>query len=426
MERKLSEVQKRCILIGIAVLLLIFIIAFMIFYKKKYEVTFNSNGGTIVVSARISEKDKIEKPEDPTKEGYLFAGWYYDDELYDFDKPIMHNMTLEAKWTPLGEEEIAEIKLEQTELTLKTGETSQLVVNFMPENAKVQKLLWSSSDENIITVDENGNVKALKEGSATVTVKTEDEKHSATCVVTVVVSADDNNNEDNNNPNTSGTTQTKPQEETKPQEQTKPEEQTKPQQPTTPEGETNPGGQTNPGGETKPEEQKPDTPTTVPVESVSISGQQQIKVGGTITLQAIITPNNATDKNVTWSSSNPEVATIDSKTGKVTGVIDGTTTITVTTSNGKTATCQITVASYYEITLKAIHQAVTDAVSQYSLTVTRDGVSFNGWKGFTYNEKPVTEGNPTVSASKINDSITSVILTLTNGTKVTAKVIHIH
>lgn len=406
---KLTETQKRFILIGLAVLLLLFIILFMILYKKQYQVTFNSNGGSQIATIKIKENGKIEQPEDPLKDGYIFAGWYYYDELYDFDTPVVHNITLEARWLPVGEAEIEGITLNMTELNLTVEQEANLIATLLPENAKIVKLVWSSSDESIVTIDENGKVKAIKEGSATITVATEDENFAATCKVTVAAKeetpAEDTNNENNNNSNTSGTTQTKP------QEQTKPEEQTKPQQPTTS------------GGQTKPEEQKP---SVVPVENVSISGQQTIKVGGTITLQAMITPSNATDKNVTWSSSNPTVATIDSKSGKVKGVNDGTTTITVTTSNGKTATCQITVASYYEITLKAIHQAVTDAVSQYSLTVTRNGASFNGWKGFTYNGKPVTAGNPTVSASKINDSITSVILTLTNGTKVTANVIHIH
>ncbi len=423
MERKLSEIQKKYILIAIAVILIIFIIAFMIFYKKKYEVTFNSNGGTQVVSARISEKDKIEKPEDPTREGYLFVGWYYDDELYDFDTPIMHNITLEARWTPLGEAEIEGISLNQTELTLKVEETAQLVAKFMPENAKIEKLLWFSSDENVATVDENGNVKALKEGSATITVKTEDEKHSATCLVTIVAKTDDTNNDnnDNNNNNNDNNNNSKPNTSTT---QPKPQGTTNPGEQTNPGGETNPGGQTNPGGETNPgEEQKPSEPTTVPVESVSIKGQSQqtIKVGKTITLQAIITPDKATNKDVTWSSSNPEVATIDITSGKVTGINDGTTTITVKTSNGKTATCKITVESTYTITLTANRQQVTGTAIQYSISVTKNGKVFNDWQGFYYNGRTITNGNKTIRESDINTAINSVTLVL-ESKNVTAQV----
>lgn len=66
--------------------------------------------------------------------------------------------------------------------------------------------------------------------------------------------------------------------------------------------------------------------------------------GGTLQLTATVSPTNATNPAVTWSSSNPSVATVDT-TGKVTAVANGTATITVTTTDqNKTATATITVA----------------------------------------------------------------------------------
>ncbi|HCA54392.1 MAG TPA: hypothetical protein DEO95_02745, partial [Ruminococcaceae bacterium] len=59
------------------------------------------------------------------------------------------------------------------------------------------------------------------------------------------------------------------------------------------------------------------------------------------TLAAIIAPDNATDKSVTWTSSNENVATVD-ENGQVTAVGPGTATITVTTADGGyTATCEV-------------------------------------------------------------------------------------
>ncbi|PSL40716.1 Ig-like protein group 2 [Planomicrobium soli] len=64
--------------------------------------------------------------------------------------------------------------------------------------------------------------------------------------------------------------------------------------------------------------------------------------GKTLTLTATISPGNATNKTLKWKSSNTKVAKVDSK-GKVTAVGAGSAKITVTTSNGKTATAAITV-----------------------------------------------------------------------------------
>lgn len=84
--------------------------------------------------------------------------------------------------------------------------------------------------------------------------------------------------------------------------------------------------------------------TTVSVTGVSISKTSlSLTVGDTSTLTATVSPSNATNKNVTWSSSNTSVATVDS-TGKVTANGAGTATITVKTADGaKTATCAVTV-----------------------------------------------------------------------------------
>lgn len=67
-----------------------------------------------------------------------------------------------------------------------------------------------------------------------------------------------------------------------------------------------------------------------------------IPVGSSETLNAVITPSNATDKKVTWTSKDSTIATVDSN-GKVTGIKSGTTTITAKSSNGKKATCKVKV-----------------------------------------------------------------------------------
>ena len=83
---------------------------------------------------------------------------------------------------------------------------------------------------------------------------------------------------------------------------------------------------------------------TVPVTGVTLNPTSlSLFTGQSETLTATVTPNDATNPNVTWSSDKPEVATVDTN-GKVTAVGEGEATITVTTTDGsKTATCQVTV-----------------------------------------------------------------------------------
>ena len=72
--------------------------------KTTYTVTFDSDGGSAVSSAKIEKKGKLTKPDNPTKPGYTFDGWFLDDKLYDFTSEVTGNITLTAKWTKEEEE----------------------------------------------------------------------------------------------------------------------------------------------------------------------------------------------------------------------------------------------------------------------------------------------------------------------------------
>jgi uncharacterized repeat protein (TIGR02543 family) len=81
----------------------------------------------------------------------------------------------------------------------------------------------------------------------------------------------------------------------------------------------------------------------VPVTGVTFGTETLFFVGETATLTAEVTPANATNKNVTWTSSAPAILTVDA-TGLATAVTAGTATITVTTVDGGfTASCEVTV-----------------------------------------------------------------------------------
>ncbi|MHC6181195.1 leucine-rich repeat domain-containing protein [Clostridium sp. JNZ X4-2] len=68
-----------------------------------------------------------------------------------------------------------------------------------------------------------------------------------------------------------------------------------------------------------------------------------VEKGSTDQLTAVVAPENATNKNVTWTSDKPEIAAVD-QTGKITAEAEGTATITASTEDGnKTAACSVTV-----------------------------------------------------------------------------------
>ena len=49
---------------------------------KKFNITFDSNGGSNVIGQEVIKGEKITEPTTPTKEGYTFEGWYYNDTLH--------------------------------------------------------------------------------------------------------------------------------------------------------------------------------------------------------------------------------------------------------------------------------------------------------------------------------------------------------
>lgn len=73
-----------------------------------------------------------------------------------------------------------------------------------------------------------------------------------------------------------------------------------------------------------------------------------LAVGATETLSATVAPTDSTDKSVQFTSSDAMVATVTPVQGKVTAIKAGTATITATTVNGKTATCEVTVTAASE------------------------------------------------------------------------------
>ena len=148
-----------------------------------------------------------------------------------------------------------------------------------------------------------------------------------------------------------------------------------------------------------------------------------LKATETITLVATVLPENATDKSVTWKSSNEAVATVDAN-GKVTAVAVGETTITATTADGSnlSASCKVTVIptlaesitlDKIEISLEATETATLIATILPELT-TDKSVEWS-----SSNEAiAVVDENGVVTAIAIGEA--TITATTTDGTNLSA------
>lgn len=160
------------------------------------------------------------------------------------------------------------VQLNKTNLDMTPGMVKNLVSIVTPSDAINTNVIWTSSNNNVATVNNSGQITAISNGTATVTATTLDGGFTSSAAVSV----------------------------------------------------------------------------TTPVESITVDqNQTTFQSGQTRQFYVIVSPLTATNTNVTWSSSNPSVATVNDK-GLVTTISNGSTTITATaTDGGFTASSRITV-----------------------------------------------------------------------------------
>ena len=159
-------------------------------------------------------------------------------------------------------------------------------------------------------------------------------------------------------------------------------------------------------------------------ESVSLSETTKtLDLNGTkeFTLTATITPSNANKENtLTWTSSKPDVATV-TQDGKVTAIAKGTTTITVKTANGKTATCTVTVTKSLVKNIVDIKYSTKDTTSNnVTVTITSNiKLKFKpGWTlsddGYQISREYTQNTKEQITVEDINGNTTTVDIVITN------------
>ncbi len=472
---------KRLLGIG-AIFLVILVVVITLFFKfnrKEFTVKFDTDGGSFIEPINVDENSLIIKPNSPTKDGYVFDGWYYNGKPFNFDTKITKDMTLEARWEPALDNKVTGVSLNLEEISLSINDTALLVATIEPENASEKNVTWESSDSSIVTVDDNGNIKAIKNGVAEIIVTTKDGEFKATCKVTVTdqitkitkVTISGNSEvavgstltlKANINPtnasnksiqwtssntkiatvNQNGVVTGKSAGTVKITATTKDgsnlsatkevrvisNNNTSENPVSTPTDQNNPtsGEVTNPDNTGNEGNTGSETSKNVPVESVSISGNKDMYVGDTINLTAIINPSDATNKNVTWTSSNEEVATV-SASGSVFAKSSGSTTITVTTADGgKTSSVNITVKEKeipknYVVIINIYEQEGPGNVMRCTYSITENGNAFSGYRGFKYKGVNIPFGGAISNCAK-DDKETSTTIVLSDGNSVSASI----
>ena len=149
----------------------------------------------------------------------------------------------------------------------------------------------------------------------------------------------------------------------------------------------------------------PSLPATVPAESVALSQTTAtLTVGDSVSLIATVLPANASNKSVSWTSSNTAVATVVN--GKVTAVGAGTATITVTTKDGGfTASCVVTVkAAPVAVTGVTLDKTTANPTVGETTTLTVTVYPANA------SNKSIiwTSSNPAVATVDANGKVTTV------------------
>ena len=179
---------------------------------------------------------------------------------------------------------VSGISLDRQTLSLVKGETTRLKAVVTPSNASNQTVVWHSSNNLVAVVDQDGNVTATGSGTTEIIATAEDGKFQATCIVNVEVK----------------------------------------------------------------------------VSSITLSETEvEIEKGESKTIMAIIHPDDVTEKELSWSSSNTNVVTIEN--GVIKAINGGTAFITVAASNGVQATC------FVKVTVPV--QSITISEDQLTLVV---------------------------------------------------------
>lgn len=326
---------------------------------------------------------------------------------------------------------VSSIQLSQTSATLYPGNTLQLQATVLPQNATNQTIRWENSDPSVLSVDNNGLIKAIMPGEAVVTVSATDGSNvSAQCSIKVnpILAQSITLNQTEEKLTVGDRLQLIA--------TILPEDVTNKQIRwttgnesiatvsdegiviVTGAGETVITAFTTDGTNLSAQCHITAEPATVFAESISLNIQEgEVYIGRPIQLVATILPTDVSTKGASWTTSNPDVATVN-EIGVVNGIAEGEAIITATTVDGTnlSASCKLTIKP---VIAETITLNITEArvevgkTLQLSASITPDDTTIPDVKWQSSDESIATVNDGLVTANSEGEVI--ITATTTDG-----------
>lgn len=194
--------KKLLIIVGSIIAVITTIVIVLLINNKKpitYNVSFETNGGSLIESQVVNEGEQVKKPIDPIKDGYMFTEWTYQGKTYDFTLEVTSDLTLTAKWVKLEED------VETFVVKFETDGGTTISNQIVEKGNKVKKPTDPTKDgytfKGWILNDEIYDFEKIVEENIELKAKWEKIKETNNNTTNNSSNNNNNNNKNNNNKN---------------------------------------------------------------------------------------------------------------------------------------------------------------------------------------------------------------------------------
>ena len=154
MEKEKKKSNKLVIILIIIILLLLLLILFLLFGKKSYTISFDTDGGSLITDIKVENGEIVTLPSEPTKEGYIFTGWTNEEGLLITEgMVVIDDLSLKANWIDEDSKTVSvSFKSDDNEVIKLTVEKNgTIIIPVSPVKEGYTFVGWLNSDGKIVT-----------------------------------------------------------------------------------------------------------------------------------------------------------------------------------------------------------------------------------------------------------------------------------